>query len=327
MSTCSSSAASPFLAPSLSTARLSKADASKLRVFFLDGHVGPMNDMLATLHEVIGVPIDNIEGMVFMQGMLVRNNIDKRFFGCRLCSLGVNNSRMIANWLLHSNTGRAFTLPKCETLRCREAVHNDETRRDFARLFGPLIESKYDAVACNFPTWQCALFMYVNVTVIMRFTHRYDHHLQSIALGKAHRSSASLLHKTSTSIAEEASYVLQRMASMPHVLVAASNAYDWVYLRRNLGIAAVPWPGLSVQLSRMPYTGGSPSARSEVLFCCGASAYNKPIAQWAELVVNASRRLLPTIQRATPASVPPDPIRFAWLNDLYPKSFHVRAQR
>jgi len=89
----------------------------------------------------------------------------------------------------------------------------------------------------------------------------------------------------------------------------------------------VPWPGLSVQLSRMPYTGGSPSARSEVLFCCGASAYNKPIAQWAELVVNASRRLLPTIQRATPASVPPDPIRFAWLNDLYPKSFHVRAQR
>jgi hypothetical protein len=28
-----------------------------------------------------------------------------------------------------------------------------------------------------------------------------------------------------------------------------------------------------------------------VLFCCGAQAYNAPIAQWAELVVNASRRL------------------------------------
>ena len=48
-----------------------------------------------------------------------------------------------------------------------------------ARSFGAAFEQSVDAVACNFPTWQCALFMYVDVAVIMRFTHRWDHHLQS----------------------------------------------------------------------------------------------------------------------------------------------------
>lgn len=338
---CKFDAAAPYLAPPPPAApRLNSSAAAALRIFFLDGHVGPMNDMLATLHEVIGVPTSGIEGVVFMQGMLVRHAIDRRFFGCRLCNIGLNTSRTMASWLLHSSTGRAFTLPGCEKARCREAIHNDETRREFARLFGPTIEKHYDAVACNFPTWQCSLFMYVNVAVLMRFTHRYEHHLQQIKLGKAHRGAASLLHKDSTSMAEEATHVVRHMATMPNVVFAASNAYDWVYLRRNIGVAPVPWPGLSVQLSRVRYTGGAPTGRSEVLFCCGAQPYNKPIAQWAELVVNASRRHLATVRRAlrpaarttvagagadgsADASAAPT-IRFAWLNDLYPKSFHCK---
>ena len=44
---------------------------------------------------------------------------------------------------------------------------------------GAAFEASVDVVACNFPTWQCSLFMYVNVAVVMRFTHRWDHHLQS----------------------------------------------------------------------------------------------------------------------------------------------------
>ncbi len=335
---CAADSMSPYLgaAPPEHVQRLSDREAKALRVFFLDGHVGPMNDMLATLHEVIGVRTDNVEGMVFMQGMLVRHAIDKRFFACRLCNMGLNTSRDLAGWLTQSKTGRAFTLPNCERMRCREAIHNDETRREFARLYGAHIEAKFDVVACNFPTWQCSLFMYVNVVVLMRFTHRYDHHLQQIQLGKAHRASACLLNKGSTSMAEEATHVVRHMASKPNVVLAASNAYDWLYLRRNIGVAAVPWPGLSVQLSRTRYTGGSPSGRSEVLFCCGAQPYNKPIAQWAELVVNASRRILPLIRQqqasqeveqgdgAAAPLVNHEHIRFAWLNDLYPKSFHCK---
>ena len=63
--------------------------------------------------------------------------------------------------------------------RCRDALSSDGLRREFARRFGAAFEKHVDVVACNFPTWQCALFMYVNVAVVMRFTHRWDHHLQS----------------------------------------------------------------------------------------------------------------------------------------------------
>lgn len=341
---CTADSKAPYLAaaPPEHVPRLSTTDAKALRFFFLDGHVGPMNDMLATLHETIGVSTENIEGMVFLQGMLVRNAIDKRFFKCRLCNLGMNTSREIVSWLLQKpNQGRTFTLPECERKRCRESIHNDETRRDFARRFGRIIEAKYDVIACNFPTWQCSLFMYVNVAIIMRYTHRYDHHLQQIQLGKAHRASACLLHKGSTSVAEEATHVVRHMASMPNVVLAASNAYDWLYLRRNIGVSAVPWPGLSVQLSRVRYTGGLPSGRREVLFCCGSSPYNKPIAQWAELIVNASRHFMPRIREQLPIKVPlaedlamvapsdghdriSTSIQFAWINDLYPKSFHCK---
>ena len=37
-------------------------------------------------------------------------------------------------------------------------------------------------MACNFPTWQCALFADVRVAVVMRFTHRFDHHVQGLEL-------------------------------------------------------------------------------------------------------------------------------------------------
>lgn len=313
---CTSAAAAAYDAPAPpaeSIARLSAERVRGLRIFFLDGHVGPMNDMLAFLHEALGVNTSNVEGMVMMQGLVNRQQIDARFFKCRLCRLGLNTSRQVANWLTMSNTGRAFTLPNCELKRCRLAIHDDATRRSFASLFGASFEKHYDVVACNFPSWQCALFMHVNVSIVMRFTHRYDHHAQGISLG----SGAVRLNANATSGAQEMGTVLRTMARMPNVIVAASNAYDHIYLKRNLGIDALPWPGLSVQLRTIRYTGGSARARPEVLFCCGAQPYNKPIDQWAQLIANASKRA-PPIDAAAP------PRRFAWLNDLYRKSFQCK---
>jgi hypothetical protein len=118
-----------------------------------------MNDMLAFLHDVVGVNASLIEGMVtltpspdpgpdphphpgpgpegmtvqcpaltvdstshppstdpsqvMMQGMLNRQQLDERFFHCRLCQLGGNTSRKVAQWLTQSSSGRMFTLPNC----------------------------------------------------------------------------------------------------------------------------------------------------------------------------------------------------------------------
>ena len=84
-------------------------------------------------------------------------------------------------------------LGNCERRRCRDALVSDGLRREFAAKFGAAFEASVDAVACNFPTWQCALFMYVNVTVIMRFTHRYDHHIQGIEVNSRARTPDRLL--------------------------------------------------------------------------------------------------------------------------------------
>ena len=100
--------------------------------------------------------------------------------------------------------------------------------------------------------------------------HRWDHHLQ----GKQFTPAASgpghvALRRRARSVAAAAHATLRRMSRSGRVIFAASSAYDHVYLRRELGVEAVPWPGLAVQLSSLPYTG----TRREVLFCCGERSF------------------------------------------------------
>lgn len=123
-SACGADAAAPFFAAAPQSApRLE--DASGLRVFFLEGHPGPMNDMMSTLHDVLGVRPDGVEGMVLLQGCIQRNHIDRRFFRCRNCRMGTNVTRQLNQWLSKSKSGRTFCLIGCEKHRCLNAVHDD----------------------------------------------------------------------------------------------------------------------------------------------------------------------------------------------------------
>ena len=118
------------------------------------------------------------------------------------------------------------------------------------------------------------------------------------------------------------------MARRPHVLPAVSNAYDFV-CQRNLGLSAVPWLGLSAQLARIQYTGADTTGRARRCSSgCGAQPYNQPLELWAETITNttrliyARRRTSPLSARAGGAAwMPP---RFAWLNDLYPRSWQCK---
>ena len=135
----------------------------------------------------------------------------------------------------------------------------------------------------------------------------------------------SALGTSTASVAIEEARLLRRLSAQRHVVLFASNAYDHVYLRRNLNISAVPWPGLSTQLAPIAYTGGGKHARPEVLYCCGAQAYNQAIEQFATLIANASRMHARRQQAASSEGEATAPsIKFAWLNDLYPKSWHCK---
>lgn len=92
------------------------------------------------------------------------------------------------------------------------------------------------------------------------------------------------------------------MVHRPNVLLAASNAYDAMYLGRSFGIRAVPWPGISAQLAALEYTGN----RKEVLFCCGNGPYNKAIEAVSRSIVQAS------VSESRGLS-------FAWLREIYRK--------
>ncbi len=309
--------------PIYSSPPLSSKRVRSLRIFFLEGHVGPMNDMFSFFHDGLGLGTDLVDAQIFMQAMINQRHIDPRFMRCHFCRLSRPTLTAMSRWLLSDNgTYRAITLPKCEHKRCRIAAFDDRVRRDFARRFGNALESNYDAVACNFPTWQCALFLYVNVTIIMRFTHRYDHHMQGLPLSSTEGLISNFQNTSIPRTAgEELIAVLRHLASLKRVVFAVSNPYDYIYIRRNIGISAVPWPGLSVQLARIEYTGAGPNARSEVLFCCGTKPYNKLLDFWARRIVNESKRM--NVARNSSLSHR----RFAWLSELYPKSFQCVSDK
>ena len=75
------------------------------------------------------------------------------------------------------------------------------------------------------------------------------------------------------------------MVARPNVILAASNAYDAIYLERAFGRAPLPWPATAPHLAPVPYMG----TRRSILFCCGSTAYNPVIRHLASTVVNASR--------------------------------------
>ena len=386
-----------------------------LRVLFFDGHSGPMNDMIATLR-TMGISDDDVEFILFGQAFEKRTFVD--IFSSRLrtpppnssperCTgrlLGAQTSASLHDFLRGYDRSQAGAygctlLPGCDRRRCRAALVSEGLRREFARRFGAALEAHVDVVACNFPTWQCSLFMYVNVAVVMRFTHRWyappstprththrstgpvpvpphapalflhrwlhrsytgytlahadakrvhacapfptrvhrDHHLQgyyvdpgvaeraaatwsehaptvhdvvranpslSLRGAAAKREAARLAHdynksaelrasiqrsaefsqqrahpktlarlaKTGrlTPLPQQALATLRAMAAQRNVVLAASNPYDAMYVRRGFGRDPVPWPGTSSQLASLPYTGASATRRDEILFCCGS---------------------------------------------------------
>ena len=69
---------------------LNATDAAKLRVFFLDGHSGPLNDMFSTLL-AMNVSLSNMDAMLMAQAEYSVNYIElitaRRAQGGYLCEL------------------------------------------------------------------------------------------------------------------------------------------------------------------------------------------------------------------------------------------------
>ena len=177
-SACTCASASPFHAPAPASPRADAAPPSLrgLRVLFLDGHVGPLNDMASTLIDDLGVLPQDISLLLFGQAYQFRNHIDKRLMTVREPPLRAMRGKpleSLKSFLVRSNDGAprawggSFSAPACETRGpCMQALFDASVRREFALRFGEPLSQLIDVVACNFPTWQCALFEQVSATWI-----------------------------------------------------------------------------------------------------------------------------------------------------------------
>lgn len=203
---CTCASASPFHAPAPASPGAGAAPPSLrgLRVLFLDGHVGPLNDMASTLIDDLGVLPRDISLLVFGQAYQFRNHIDKRLMTVREPPLAAMRGRpweSLLSFLARSNDGAprawggSMGAPACETRGpCMQALFDASVRREFALRFGGPLSQLIDVVACNFPTWQCALFEQVSATWIA--AERAWHAAVSVrgVLTGAKRDAACALH-------------------------------------------------------------------------------------------------------------------------------------
>ena len=131
---CGPASAAAFHAPA--PAMPPPLNTSKLRVFLLEGHTGPMNDMLHTMTTTLGVPLNQIGFMLLSQAMEFRRHIDARYMSGRNASMLNPVTVNISRFLTMPNWAGATTLPGCLTGKCRRAVTDDAMQREFAARFG-----------------------------------------------------------------------------------------------------------------------------------------------------------------------------------------------
>ena len=170
---CGCAAAQGYHAHAASGSLADPSLLKQLRVFLLDGHVGPMNDMVSLLVNVLGVSPASIDGMYFLQAHIMHSMLDKRILLRKprgLLGKSVHYRELNRFLTLDPKAGAGPSAYLCDKRRCRQAVHDEGIRREFAARFGALFAAHVDVVACNFPSWQCLLFDYVNVSVVIRFS-------------------------------------------------------------------------------------------------------------------------------------------------------------
>eukprot|EP01062_Namystynia_karyoxenos_P070901 TRINITY_DN6629_c0_g1_i7.p1 TRINITY_DN6629_c0_g1~~TRINITY_DN6629_c0_g1_i7.p1 ORF type:complete len:832 (+),score=187.71 TRINITY_DN6629_c0_g1_i7:119-2497(+) len=210
--------------------------AGSLRWLLYDGHAAPHQDALGLLRGSLGVPPGRIAAVCF-------------YLYCSIAAPGIAphiNETASALW--------------ADLLAPREPAGNVEAaaaaawltadgRRRAKRLLesgpGAAVVAGTDVAVCSFPGHNCMLLAGANVTLVVRFSHRFDHWTRPPHLERLQGEAAELFQvqwgwpqlKASAFISE-----LRQLASSPRNVFAVTNAFDWAYLFHYTGIRALPWP-------------------------------------------------------------------------------------
>eukprot|EP01065_Artemidia_motanka_P028827 TRINITY_DN3449_c0_g1_i2.p1 TRINITY_DN3449_c0_g1~~TRINITY_DN3449_c0_g1_i2.p1 ORF type:complete len:1122 (+),score=237.93 TRINITY_DN3449_c0_g1_i2:79-3444(+) len=221
---------------------------SKLRWLVVDGHAAPHNDFLQLL-SALGTPPSQVAAVCFHMycahraKYLTNDDLSKRWAKATAVMLNTSGTGVQNNETSLCRSRECASAGSFLAESGREAFH--------ARLrqpeFGGLLDS-IDAVACNFPSTQCLAFAGLNKTLVMRFSHRFDHWTRPVEWESLVPGVADQQYGSKYPIVRVQEFVtaLQAIARSSRHIVATTNAYDWAYLLHYTGISAVPLPTLGV---------------------------------------------------------------------------------
>eukprot|EP01062_Namystynia_karyoxenos_P056033 TRINITY_DN46_c1_g2_i1.p1 TRINITY_DN46_c1_g2~~TRINITY_DN46_c1_g2_i1.p1 ORF type:complete len:1098 (+),score=344.30 TRINITY_DN46_c1_g2_i1:339-3632(+) len=218
-----------------------------LRWLVFDGHAAPHEDWLRQL-QMLGVAAAQVASVCFH--MYCKNNKRSKLADAALSARWAEALRPLTD-----QSGDGVINTKQSRCRARECASAGRwlsasgkaafRARMLSPAWRPLLDS-IDAVACNFPAHQCMALAGFNKTVVIRFSHRFDHWTRPVDLEALLPDTTDHYWALQWPVINADIFVseLQQFAASPLHIVGSTNAYDWAYLRHYTGISATPMPSL-----------------------------------------------------------------------------------
>lgn len=232
---------------------------TRLRVLLVDGHSGPMSDAAVSLQCFdSSVSLDLVPFYAYKEFAPSRRRRLSR-------AAWTNLSKLVS----YCNTVKRPRYGNVRFGPCMRALYAgsfskqrqpNEKPNYLGRELTAEIENAIDVVMCQFPGFQCALFDTVRVAIVLRFTHRYHHHI------------SGTLPKSSTTLRQRWEYMLLNWHRFGRAAFFADNGYDKAYLWHYLRIPSISWPASGARLVLAPKGEErvEPKAKQEPVwcFCC-----------------------------------------------------------
>lgn len=206
--TCTWHASEAFFQAESSAPQISDSNLKRLKFLLIDQHGGPLLDTLGYLLN-LGVPRHNIKTFCGNGPHCSERDTDKELLG------------------LHAY----FTGPGLGTWE-----HGHDYLAEVQNNITALKMGRFDIMICLYPGFQCAMARPLATHLIVRPTNRWQEGLQDIP-PRQQPTPPRLLHWAD---------IVRKMGTCPNMALSASNAYDWILFKHDLGIPALPWPSLAL---------------------------------------------------------------------------------
>eukprot|EP01084_Bolivina_argentea_P007817 14673_1 len=190
-----------------------------LTYFVIGYHGGVQQDIISYLHYKLHIPSNNVYH--FCSGSYCSH--------IRNLSLWNNVSSNAINDIIGNLKHKLWNNPKkCCWRKSADILTSIKTIRTFFDYFSnglknklpAIIDQTFDVIICSFPGVQCILYLKFAKVIIIRFAHRYDHHVWNPAATRIKWT--KILNMIVT------------YCQNKNIIIFVTNIYDWYYVKHSI---------------------------------------------------------------------------------------------